>query len=276
MLASAFGALVAVSLGNYVSSNWLVLWGMIGAFIGFVSVGPKEFFVQMHREFISVREIHRIRKAQRIEEERRLKETLAPFAEHIQLEIKKSKYRFLDFVAFTSWLGVALVITLAGTLGLKVTLTLVGVSFTATIMLMALIFGVASYHTYYEFVLPRYASNSVPDDRLQQLIASVESERKSFMVSLTLPLWPILHVGFLLRSAVLILSKTCAAIVSFERWTAVIGSIGGFIVGWGYGHSEIIAMFAGAFIGGATYALSKTLLQFLPDPQNTWPSLSGT
>jgi hypothetical protein len=279
MLASAIGALVSIELGTHLgsSSYALVAWACIGALLGFMLVRPKEFFVTLIRESQASVQARRNARREAREEAQRL-------PEHFDL-LRQNDFLIplaLSTMCFWAISGVTYLLMFMDPTPQVLQAFVVHSTLVAYGVLVVLLslwtLTRDMNHAYQCFEMQDY-HYELDDNQLLERLRSSNQWAKTMMFRAALgPIWIawwiISHPKFVGYYGLLAFAKACGVVVSLERYTAAVGAVGGYIVGWSTGQSGLIGMLAGAVAGGGAFALAKLFLRLLPDPTEDWPSLA--
>jgi hypothetical protein len=271
-ISASLGALIGVSLGKYVSDHpfFLTLFALFGALCAFVLTRPKDFFLDIKNSMKI-----------RFESRRRSKEIFRKRYEPLKEEHKlyrrneRLESSCVMFVLFWS-LSPLVLISMedeSWTVFFQVIFAIL-----AVISIVAF-FSASAFCSAKDFVNNHHDIFTSQKDqriRIEKLKRKVKSRKILFLKFAFMPLmavWlPIKYFSFWTKSMAIIFAKACRVIVASEGWSAAMGAVLGFFVGWLNGRDEFLAMACGAIFGGCFYVLTMFLLKFLPDPDSEFPS----
>lgn len=268
MLASAFGAVVAVTLGSYVSDHpiALILWGLIGAFVGFVSVGPRQFVIEWQKKYCVYMVQWKTKKAQRMSQRKEDDALLREHSEYVEMMRLKAMYRSATSVGIYFWLNLVLIF-------FQIKLTLLDLVFASLVALTVthlLWFITGGLND--DVTLVRIIREMGGVTITKNLSGTSLSLRHSKIVFLKVVFWPawllvwcVINPKFLLGCLLTITHNTCKLVASLGRYSAMFGAVAGFAGGWMYGRDIKLAGLVGAIAGGGIYlvAISTELLLHL-------------
>jgi len=289
ILASSFGALVSISLGKYVSdqSGLLILWAILGAFVGFLSVDPLEFCRKFKGVLLEKIEEHKCKLIEnRLFREACLIQVKGLFVSlGIMCSILLWFYPVASVTCFLLFTGMGnefihdfsllyFYISL-------ICLTLMSFAWirdfsgSTDFSHFVDIYNFSDSSEFYKVHLKdRLDDNVVVFKKCLFLHREIGKYLKQFSKEAFIFLsWVKTNGSAIGKILIYSFMITCYVISSVHRWNAVIGSISGFIIGWISGRSEIIGMISGGAFGALIYLVTSYVASKIPKDGIVFPEL---
>lgn len=293
MLASAFGAVLALMLGSHVSDHPFALWvwGMVGAFAGFVSVGPREFCVNLAHNAREALRSWRARRNEARVNARLKREKLKRHKVYLKLLREEHLYRGpVPAALVVFWIVLSLTMLIPTPPEARMNSFIFAFVLIGGCAVAVALMHVTRIIDTRSTVLAPFDESILPQ-KLEELSRGVIQGKKVSLYIAILPItivgltlkylyysvcWTVTNFGLVCGAVLLVLAKTCRVVVSLERYTAALGAVLGYVWGWQVDRSTFVAMIVGAAFGGGTYMFAKVLLRYLPDPDTSFEELVPT